>query len=149
MPNKDPEKVKQLKHEWYLKNKERLLQQKRERRAVQKKVKPPKPPKPAPTPEQEATVSNQKRSLYTFIEPGLLSSEPRADCTTTAGPTCQASTDQRESIPKVTGLGRRVCCPIARVRPWIRPDRANHAKRATPSPINETKNSIGNDNMRP
>ena len=52
MPNKNPEKVKQLKHEWYVRNKERLLQQKRERRAAQKKLKPPRPPKPAPTPEQ-------------------------------------------------------------------------------------------------
>ena len=42
MPNKNPEKAKQLKHEWYLKNKERLLQQKREQRAAQKKLKPPR-----------------------------------------------------------------------------------------------------------
>ena len=61
MPNKNPEKAKQLKHEWYLKNKERLLQQKREQRAAQKKLKPPKPPKPAPTPEQkvQARAANQ------------------------------------------------------------------------------------------
>ena len=52
MPNKNPEEKKRLKHEWYLKNKERVLQQKREKRAAQKKLKPPKPPKPAPTPEQ-------------------------------------------------------------------------------------------------
>ena len=56
MPNKNREKAKQLKHEWYLKNKERLLQQKRERRAANKKLKPPRPPKPAPTPEQIATA---------------------------------------------------------------------------------------------
>ena len=61
MPNKDPEKAKQLKHEWYMKNKERLLQQKRERRAAQKKVKPPKPPKPAPTPEQTARAREFNR----------------------------------------------------------------------------------------
>ena len=54
MPNKNPEKAREIKHAWYLKNKERVLQQKREQRAAQKKVKPPKPPKPAPTPEQEA-----------------------------------------------------------------------------------------------
>ena len=54
MPNKNPEKAKQLKHEWYMRNKERVLQQKREKRAAQKKLKPPKPPKPAPTPEQIA-----------------------------------------------------------------------------------------------
>ena len=54
MPNKNPEKAKQLKHEWYMKNRERLLQQKRERRAAKKKLKPPRPPKPAPTPEQKA-----------------------------------------------------------------------------------------------
>ena len=61
MPNKNPEKAKQLKHEWYLKNKERLLQQKRERRAVQKKLKPPRPPKPAPTPEQKAQARESNR----------------------------------------------------------------------------------------
>ena len=54
MPNKNPEKARELKHAWYLKNKERLLQQKREQRAAQKKLKPPKPPKPAPTSEQKA-----------------------------------------------------------------------------------------------
>ena len=54
MPNKNPEKARELKHAWYLKNKERVLQQKREKRAAQKKLKPPKPPKPAPTPEQVA-----------------------------------------------------------------------------------------------
>ena len=52
MPNRDPEKVKEAKHKWYVKNKERVLQQKREKRAAQKKLKPPKPPKPPPTPEQ-------------------------------------------------------------------------------------------------
>ena len=61
MPNKDPEEKKRLKHEWYVRNKERLLQQKRERRAAQKKVKPPKPPKPAPTPEQEAQAREANR----------------------------------------------------------------------------------------
>ena len=61
MPNKDPEKTRELKHAWYVKNKERLLQQKRERRAAQKKVKPPKPPKPAPTPKQEAQAREANR----------------------------------------------------------------------------------------
>ena len=61
MPNKNPEKAKQLKHEWYVRNKERLLQQKREKRAAQKKVKPPKPPKPPPTPEQEARAREFNR----------------------------------------------------------------------------------------
>ena len=61
MPNKDPEKTRELKHAWYIKHKERLLQQKRERRAAQKKVKPPKPPKPAPTPEQEAQAREANR----------------------------------------------------------------------------------------
>ena len=61
MPNKNPEKARELKHAWYVKNKERLLQQKREKRAAQKKVKPPKPPKPAPTPEQEARARELNR----------------------------------------------------------------------------------------
>ena len=61
MPNKDPEKTRELKHAWYVKNKERLLQQKRDKRAAQKKVKPPKPPKPAPTPEQTAQAREANR----------------------------------------------------------------------------------------
>ena len=61
MPNKNPEKAKQLKHERYLKNKERVLQQKRERRAAKKKLKPPRPPKPAPTPDQLAKSRESNR----------------------------------------------------------------------------------------
>ena len=61
MPNKNPEKAKQLKHEWYMKNRERLLQQKRERRVAKKKLKPPRPPKPAPTPEQKAKARGANR----------------------------------------------------------------------------------------
>ena len=61
MPNKNPEKAKQAKHEWYLRNKERVLQQKRERRAAQKKLKPPRPPKPAPLPEQIARAREANR----------------------------------------------------------------------------------------
>ena len=51
MPNRDPEKVKEAKHRWYLKHRERIVKQKREKRAAQKKLKPPKPP---PTPEEIA-----------------------------------------------------------------------------------------------
>ena len=61
MPNKDPEKVKQAKREWYVRNKEKILQQKRDRRAAQKKAKPPKQPKPAPTPEQIARAREFNR----------------------------------------------------------------------------------------
>ena len=61
MPNKNPEKAKQLKHEWYMRNKERVLQQKREKRAAQKKLKPPKPPKPPPTPEEIARARELNR----------------------------------------------------------------------------------------
>ena len=64
MPNKNPEKARQLKHEWYMKNKERVLQQKRERRAAQKKLKPPRPPKPAPTPEQNRLACNRYRAKH-------------------------------------------------------------------------------------
>ena len=46
MPNRDPEKVKEAKHNWYLKHRERIVAQKREKRAAQKKLKPP------PTPEE-------------------------------------------------------------------------------------------------
>ena len=61
MPDRDPEKAKQAKRKWYLKNKERVLQQKREKRAAQKKLKPPKPPKPPPTPEQIAKARELNR----------------------------------------------------------------------------------------
>ena len=61
MPNRDPEKVKEAKHKWYLKNKERIAKQKRERRAAQKKLKPPKPPKPPPTPEEIARARELNR----------------------------------------------------------------------------------------
>ena len=61
MPNKDPEKAKQLKNEWYVKNRERVLQRKREQRAAKKKPKPPRPPKPAPTPDQLAKSRESNR----------------------------------------------------------------------------------------
>ena len=61
MSNKNPEKAKQAKHEWYMRNKERVLQQKRDRRAAQKKLKPPKPPKPPPTAEQIARARELNR----------------------------------------------------------------------------------------
>ena len=52
MPNRDPEKVKEAKHRWYLKHREEIVKRKREQRAAKKKLKPPKLPKPPPTPEQ-------------------------------------------------------------------------------------------------
>ena len=58
MPNRDPEKVKQAKRKWYLKHKERVLKEKRDRRAAQKKLKPPKPP---PTPEEIARTRELNR----------------------------------------------------------------------------------------
>ena len=61
MPNKNPEKAKQLKHEWYVKNRDKLLQRKREQRAAKKKPKPPRPPKPAPTPDQLAKSRESNR----------------------------------------------------------------------------------------
>ena len=61
MPNKDPEKAKQLKNEWYVKNRERVLQRKREQRAAKKKPKPPRPPKSAPTPGQLAKSRESNR----------------------------------------------------------------------------------------
>ena len=44
-----------------MKNKERVLQQKRERRAALIKLKQPSPPKPAPTPEQIARTQEANR----------------------------------------------------------------------------------------
>ena len=61
MPNRDPEKVKQAKQRWYLKHRERIVAQKREKRAAQKKLKPPKPPKPPPTQEQLARARELNR----------------------------------------------------------------------------------------
>ena len=73
MPNRDPEKAKQAKHKWYMKNKERVLQQKREKRAAQKKLKPPKPPKPPPTPEQIARARELNRLACNRYRAGHLS----------------------------------------------------------------------------
>ena len=53
--------MKEAKHRWYLKHKERIATQKREKRAAQKKLKPPKPPKPPPTPEQLARARELNR----------------------------------------------------------------------------------------
>ena len=61
MPNRDPEKVKEAKHRWYLKHKDEISKRKREQRAAKKKLKPPKPPKPAPTPEQIARARELNR----------------------------------------------------------------------------------------
>ena len=76
MPNKNPEKAKQLKHEWYMRNKERVLQQKREKRAAQKKLKPPKPPKPPPTPEEIARARELNRLACNRYRAGHLSQVP-------------------------------------------------------------------------
>ena len=73
MPNKNPEKAKQAKRKWYMKNKERVLQQKRERRAAQKKLKPPKPPKPPPTPEEIARARELNRLACNRYRVGHLS----------------------------------------------------------------------------
>ena len=61
MSNKNPEKAKQAKHEWYLRNKEEISKRKREQRAAKKKLKAPKPPKPPPTPEQIAKARELNR----------------------------------------------------------------------------------------
>ena len=61
MPNRDPEKVKQAKRRWYVKNKEEISKRKREQRAAQKKLKPPKPPKPPPSPEEIARARELNR----------------------------------------------------------------------------------------
>ena len=61
MPNKDPEKARQLKHEWYVKNRETLLRRKREQRAAKNKLKPPRPPKPPPTSVQVAKARECNR----------------------------------------------------------------------------------------
>ena len=73
MPNRDPEKAKLAKRKWYMKNKERVLQQKREKRAAQKKLKPPKPPKPPPTPEQIARARELNRLACNRYRAGHLS----------------------------------------------------------------------------
>ena len=61
MPNRDPKKVKEAKHRWYLKHKDEISKRKREQRAAKKKLKPPKPPKPPPTPEQIARARELNR----------------------------------------------------------------------------------------
>ena len=73
MPDRDPEKAKQAKRKWYLKNKERIAKQKREKRAAQKKLKPPKPPKPPPTPKEIARARELNRLACNRYRAGHLS----------------------------------------------------------------------------
>ena len=73
MPNKNPEKAKQVKHEWYLRNKEEIAKRKREQRAAKKKLKPPKPPKPPPTPEEIARARELNRLACNRYRAGHLS----------------------------------------------------------------------------
>ena len=73
MPNRDPEKAKQAKRKWYLKNKEEISKRKREQRAAQKKLKPPKPAKPPPTPEEIARARVLNRLACNRYRAGHLS----------------------------------------------------------------------------
>ena len=73
MPDRDPEKAKQAKRKWYLKNKEEISKRKREQRAAQKKLKPPKPPKPPPTPEEIARARELNRLACNRYRAGHLS----------------------------------------------------------------------------
>ena len=73
MSNKNPEKAKQAKHEWYLRNKEEISKRKREQRAAKKKLKAPKPPKPPPTPEQIAKARELNRLACNRYRAGHLS----------------------------------------------------------------------------
>ena len=73
MPNRDPEKAKQAKRKWYLKNKEEIAKRKREQRVAKKKLKPPKPPKPPPTPEQIARARELNRLACNRYRAGHLS----------------------------------------------------------------------------
>ena len=61
MPKKNPEERKRLKHEWYVRNREWVLQQKREKRAARKLLNPPKPKPPKPPPSEEEKA--RKREL--------------------------------------------------------------------------------------
>ena len=69
MPDRDPEKAKQAKRKWYLKNKEAIAKRKREQRAAQKKLKPPKPP---PTPEEIARARELNRQACNRYRAGHL-----------------------------------------------------------------------------
>ena len=133
MPNKNPEKAKQAKHEWYLKNKERLLQQKRERRAAQKKPKPPRPSKPAPTPEQIAKARELNRlACHRYRAKHLAQTRHlnRDYYHRNRQRIVQQQRDRRARVqqkkttpvPKVACVGGRVCRPITGIGAWIRQD---------------------------
>ena len=158
MPDRDPEKTKQAKRKWYLKNKERVLQQKCEKRAAQKKLKPPKPP---PTPEEIAKArelnwlaGNRYRAKCQFVasacsEPRLLPTTPRPDCPAATGPSCPEQTDS-QSVPKVACVGRRVCCPFVGAGSWIRQDCASPPrKNETLRKTKKIKNCIGSATTLP
>ena len=72
MPKRDPEKVKEAKHRWYLKHKDEISKRKREQRAAKKKLKPPKPPRPPPTPEQIARAREVNRMACNRYRAGHL-----------------------------------------------------------------------------
>ena len=67
MPNRDPEKAKQAKRKWYLKNKEEIAKRKREQRAAKKKLKPP------PTPDEIARARELNRLACNRYRAGHLS----------------------------------------------------------------------------
>ena len=71
MPYKNPEKARQLKHEWYMKNKERVLQQKRERRAALRKLKPPLHPNQPPHQSRKPKPERRTDWPVTDTEPRI------------------------------------------------------------------------------
>ena len=133
MPSKNPEKARQLKHEWYMRNKERVLQQKRERRAALRKLKPSRPPKPAPTPEQKAKAREANRlacNRYRATHLTQVLHLNRDYYHRNRERIVQQQRDRRArdrqnkqaSFPKVTCVGGRVCRPITGIGAWIRQD---------------------------
>ena len=161
MPNKNPEKTRQLKHEWYVRNKERVLQQKRERRAALKKLKPPQTAQTSPhtrtggeSPRGEPTglspLPSQAFGPSASPQPGLLPPELRANCTATAGPSCPGSAESTDSqsVPNVACVGGRVCRPIFGARARICQDQADPGP-SGPMRKNKNKNCIGSESMPP
>ena len=161
MPNKNLEEKKRLKHEWYLKNKDKLLQRKRDQRAAQKKRKPPRPPKPAPTPEQKAKAREANRLACNRYRATHLAQVRHVnrdyyhlnhERITQQQRNRRARDRQNKQTPfrKLRALADVCAARLLELEHgYARIEPVQKKKRGTPRKTRSTKSGIGSANMRP
>ena len=122
MPNKTPEKAKQAKREWYLKNKERLLQQKRERRAANKKLKPHV--RPNQPPHQSRLLEPERRTgwLATVTEPSIWPKYATSTGIITTGTANELSSSSGTVVPGFSRTNNTRSESCVRWRTCVPPD---------------------------